>query len=76
MWFEEGDGETRAKLLKIGNEDAAHMLLTPNEKDMDYQVAVTAWTHLLGCPEWNDKVPAAVRAFRDAYRDKGPEFVP
>jgi hypothetical protein len=76
MWFKEGDEDTRKELLKIGNEDAAHMILTPNEKDMEYEVAVTAWTHLLGCPEMNDKVPAAVRAFRDAYRDKGPEFVP
>jgi hypothetical protein len=39
-------------------------------------VAATAWGHLLGCPEINDQVPAAVRAFRDAYRGKGPELVP
>jgi len=76
MWFKPGDTETRDALLKIGNEDAAHMILTPNETGMDYEVAASAWTHLLGCPKMNDKVPAAVRAFRDAWRDKGPEQVP
>jgi hypothetical protein len=76
MWFKPGDTATRDALLKIGNEDASHMILTPNETGMEYQVAASAWTHLLGCPEMNDQVPAAVRAFRDAWRDKAPEQVP
>ena len=43
---------------------------------MPYAVAATAWTHLLGCPKMNDKVFDAIRAFRLAYVDKGPEFIP
>jgi len=66
----------RGNLHALFEEDKTHMILTPNETGMEYQVAATAWTHLLGCPEWNDDVPDAIRAFRDAYRDKGPEFVP
>lgn len=76
MWHKPGDDEVADELLEIGNRDAEHMILTPNETGMEYQVAASAWTHVLGCPEWNDKVPAAIEAFRDAYRDKGPEFVP
>jgi uncharacterized protein DUF3105/FHA domain-containing protein len=75
MWFKPGDNATRDALLKIGNEDARHMILAPNAT-MPYEAAASAWTHVLGCPKMNDDVPAAVRAFRDAYRDKGPEFVP
>jgi hypothetical protein len=76
MWFKKGDEDTRQKLLAVGNQDPRHMILTPNPEDMPYEAAASAWTHVLGCPKMNDKVPAAVRAFRDAYRDKGPELVP
>jgi hypothetical protein len=53
-----------------------HMLLFQNETKMPYEVAATAWGHLLGCPKMNDKVFDAVRAFRNAYVDKGPEIIP
>jgi hypothetical protein len=43
---------------------------------MSFAVAATAWKHRLGCPSFNARVPAALRAFRDAYRDHGPEQVP
>jgi hypothetical protein len=39
-------------------------------------VAATAWTHLLACPHYDAHVPAALRAFRDAYRGKAPEQIP
>jgi hypothetical protein len=76
MWHKPGDDDVVRELRDIGREDPNHMILTPNETGMEYQVAATAWTHLLGCPKWNDDVPAAIEAFRDAYRDKGPELVP
>jgi hypothetical protein len=76
MWYRPGDDDTRDALRKVGDKSPEHMILTPNTTDMPYEVAATAWTHLLGCPEMNDRVPAAVGAFRDAYRDKGPERVP
>ena len=43
---------------------------------MPYEVAATAWGHLLGCPKMNDEVFDALRAFRKDYVDKGPEKVP
>ena len=76
MWHRPGDGEARQALFKVGNEDSGQMILTPNTTKMPYRVAATAWGHVLGCPELNDEVPDAVRQFRNAYRNKGPEFVP
>jgi hypothetical protein len=53
-----------------------HMLLFQNTTRMPYAVAATAWGHLLGCPTMNDRVFDALRTFRSAYIDKGPEIVP
>jgi uncharacterized protein DUF3105 len=60
---------------KLGPQ-SRHILLFPNE-DMPYEVAATAWTQLLGCEKYSGKrTIAAIAAFRDAFRDKGPERVP
>lgn len=53
-----------------------HMLLFENNTNMPYEVAATAWTHILGCKRVNDKVWDALRAFRDRFTDKGPELIP
>jgi Protein of unknown function (DUF3105) len=53
-----------------------HMLLFQNTTKMPYAVAATAWGHLLGCPTMNERVFDALRTFRAAYIDKGPEIVP
>jgi uncharacterized protein DUF3105 len=66
----------RAGLRAVFEEDKDRMLLFPNDTGMPYEVAATAWTHLLACPRYNARVPAALRAFRDAYRGKAPEKVP
>jgi hypothetical protein len=63
-------------LKKLYDEDPNLMIISPYERPMKYQVAATAWTHLLGCPSYNDRVPDAIRAFRDQYRLKGPEYIP
>jgi outer membrane biosynthesis protein TonB len=76
MWHRSGDREARQALFKLGNESSAQMILTPNTTDMPYRVAASAWGHVLGCPDLNDEVIEAVRQFRNAYRNKGPEFVP
>lgn len=52
------------------------MILTPNDTGMRFEVAATAWRHRLGCTEMNDRVYDALRAFRERYRDRGPERVP
>ncbi|MDQ3934890.1 MAG: DUF3105 domain-containing protein, partial [Actinomycetota bacterium] len=76
MWHKPGNAEARKLLLKVGDEDGQHMILVPNTTNMPYEVAATAWGHLLGCTKVDEETADAVRAFRDAYRDKGPEFVP
>ena len=53
-----------------------HLLLFENSTQMPYAVAATAWNQLLGCPQMNDKVFDAIRAFTATYIDQGPEIVP
>ncbi len=60
------------RLGGLFNEDPYHMLLFPNRK-MPYAVAATAWGHLIGCEKLTDETFDALRAFRDRYRDQGPE---
>jgi hypothetical protein len=57
-------------------EDGYHMLLFQNGTNMDAQIAATAWGHSLTCPQFNNQVFDALRTFRAAYIDKGPEDVP
>lgn len=66
----------KGDLKALYDEDPYHMVIAPNDTDMPYEVAATAWTRTLGCPKMNDQVFDAIRAFRDEYRDQGPEFVP
>jgi hypothetical protein len=66
----------RNALMGVYREFSHHVLLFPNNTGMDYEVAATAWKHRLGCMKFNARVPDALRRFRDAYRDRGPEQVP
>ena len=70
--------ETVAQLeaLLAEQQDGYHMLLFQNATGMKAQVAATAWTHSLTCPQMSDKVFDALRTFRARYIDKGPERVP
>lgn len=69
-------GEVKANLNALFDEDAYHLIIAPNNTDMEPEVAATAWTRVLACPKMNDRVFDALRAFRDEYRDKAPERVP
>ena len=64
------------QLKALFDEDSYHMLLFPNGTNMPYEVAATAWDHALVCEKFSDGVFDAIRAFKDQYRDQGPEFVP
>ena len=76
-WFKpHAPARVRGDLYALYKEDKTLVVLTPDSRPMPYQVAATAWTHLLGCPTYNDHVPDAFRAFRDAYRLTGPEYYP
>jgi hypothetical protein len=61
-------------LKGIFDEDFVHMLMFPND-DMKAEVAVTAWRNLMTCEKYSPKVLDAIRDFRDAHRDQGPETV-
>jgi hypothetical protein len=50
-----------------------YLLLFQNSTGMPYEVAAAAWDHVLGCPTFNPKVPAAMRNFRVAYTLQAPE---
>jgi hypothetical protein len=65
-------GAEQLKLKGVIDEDFRNMVLFQNPS-MPWQVAAAAWDHYLGCKTYNDKVLDAIRAFRDTYRDKGPE---
>ena len=86
VWFQkELPAEQRANLKALFDEDPYQMVLVPNETDMTYQVAATAWSRdpeplgtgrLLGCDTYDEKVFDAIRAFKDEHRGNGPEAIP
>jgi hypothetical protein len=50
-------------------------LLFPND-EMPYDVAVTAWTQLVGCDKYEGAPTLdVIRDFRDQYLGQGPEPV-
>lgn len=57
------------KLASLYDESPNGMLLAPLPQ-LGAKIALTAWTHLATCKQF-DK--SAFSAFRDAYRGKGPE---
>jgi hypothetical protein len=59
-------------LKGVFDESPDFLIMFPNQR-MPYEVAATAWTRLIGCESYNDRVPDALRAFRDVYRNQGPE---
>lgn len=69
---------TVEKLTKLveASEDGYHILLFQNQTNMPYEVAATAWDHLIGCETFNAKTTRALGEFWKTYVDKGPEFEP
>jgi hypothetical protein len=62
-------------LKGVFDESSGGMLLFPNP-DMPYEVAVTAWTNLMGCKTYDGAATLdAIRDFRDSFRGQGPEPV-
>jgi hypothetical protein len=53
-----------------------HDLLFENNTNMPYEVAATAWTHLIGCKRASPQMWDALRAFRLRYTDQAPEQIP
>lgn len=63
---------TELTLKAVADEAPTQVLLFPNRR-MDSAVAATAWTTLLACPAYTERVVDALRSFRDLYRNQGPE---
>jgi hypothetical protein len=64
------------ELKGVFDEAPDGVLLFPND-EMPYEVAVTAWTQLMGCETYEGAATLdAVRDFRDIYIGQGPEAVP
>ena len=78
QYAEDAAPETPARLRLLVDEleGGYHLLLYQNRTAMPYAVAATAWDQLIGCPTMNEQVFDALRAFRNAFVDKGPEVVP
>ena len=68
--------KVRGDLKALFDEQDTGLILTPNETSMPYEVAATAWGHLLGCKRATPEMFDAIRAFRDKYLGHGPEPVP
>jgi hypothetical protein len=68
--------KVRGDLKALFDEQKIGLILTPNETSMPYEVAATAWGHILGCKRMNPRVFDAIRAFRDKYLGHGPEPIP
>ncbi len=67
--------EQVAQLEALFDEAPQHVLLFENSTGMKGDVAVTAWTHSMVFPALTDPAFDAIRAFREQYRDQGPEYV-
>jgi len=59
----------------VAENEGYHMLLFQNPTGMKAQVAATAWTHSMTCEEPGPKMWDALRTFRDAHLDRGPEKI-
>jgi hypothetical protein len=53
-----------------------HTLLFENNTNMPEEYAATAWTKSISCAKLTPQALNAMREFRRAYTDKGPEFIP
>lgn len=75
FWFRDLEDSQLGALKALYDEDPQGVLIAPRES-MPYRIAATAWTHRLGCEEIGPATWDALRAFRDRWRFRGPEFVP
>lgn len=60
----------------VGSGSGYHVLLFENRTKMPYAVAAVSWGRVLGCKRYSSRALTAIQAFRVAYTDKAPEFIP
>jgi hypothetical protein len=67
--------DVQLELKGVFDESPDGVLFFPNP-DMPYEVAVTAWTKLMGCNRYEGAATLdAIRDFRDIYLGQGPEQI-
>lgn len=71
---------TLAGIRAFYDEDPYHVIVTP-QPGLEEEVALSAWEaeksgRILRCRQVTDESWDAMRAFKEQYRDKAPEFVP
>lgn len=69
-----------AQVKAFYDEDPYHVIVLPRA-EIKEPIAASAWVgqdtgHILRCAEPNDRMWDALRAFKEKYRDRAPEFVP
>jgi hypothetical protein len=70
-------GKLRALAQEPINDTAGyHMLMFENNTNMPTEFAATAWTKSITCGQLTPQSINAMREFRKAFTDKGPEFIP
>ncbi len=72
QWGSDVPGSTVEQLRSFYHESPNGLLFAPLPK-LRNKIALTAWTHLATCLRFDE---AAFKAFRNAYRAKGPERFP
>ena len=60
----------------LNGSDGYKTLVMQNNTGMEAQVVALAWTQELTCDRFSEGFFDAARAFRTAYTDKAPEFIP
>lgn len=55
---------------------AYHTLVFENNTKMPFHFAAVAWQHYIGCSTLSPAAVQAMRAFREAFTDKAPEYIP
>ena len=60
----------------INDTPGYHMLMFENNTNMPTEFAATAWTKSIACGQLTPQAIGAMREFRKAFTDKGPEFIP
>ena len=78
VWYRKGlPADQVAALERFVAADDHHMLLVEDRTDMPCDVAITAWAHGMRCETFRGEATlSALSAFRDTYRDQGPESIP
>ncbi len=72
QWGSGVPASTVERLRGFWRESPNGMLMAPLPRLGD-RIAMSAWTHLATCTRFDE---SAFKAFRDAYRGKGPEKIP